>query len=538
MAIERNTLFLGLMAVLFINISDVQAQDFADFEGGDDLLISADEVSSGSSFTDYLIGEFGVARATAGAIERESTIYNIGVNVPFGFGKFYATYGGVESTITTTQTLAANKFNQDELPEERVIKTKTSETDLRDAFVQFNVGPYVTVSAGRLRNAWGQFELFSPALLLQPVNPNSTSLFPNKLDSIQPQDQVAVSIFPTSRIELSLYSMSSLRRDTSSEQNARNLISPYRDNYADKGRATLNFEEITDPKQSATRLAYYPDWGVMAFTNHKGYDASIPLLRTPVVFNSLFDNSDTFGADDFGYLDTLGYIETVYKNDSESYFYYPEGELTAFEISVPTGKWTWRLEVAEIESVKGLDGSNGYMSLYAFDVFTAASVTEFLDASYAPTRNEKIRGTTLYESKTTTTAAGFQYSGAEWSFDVSILIFGEAEPLTADGARLVAAYKALEAQEQDETGGSFGDFPLVNGFRKAGDEDQHTFGFTFGALAAGAGAAGIYSYNLTEDFSIGVSVGYVQTDTTASSGDTYETDNQGAGIQVSTAWRF
>ncbi len=515
------------------------AQDFSDFDGGGDLLVTDGDTSGGSSFTDYIVGEFGVVRATNGAINRAATIYNIGVNVPFAFGKFYATYGGVESEISTTQTLRDGVAKSDDLPSERNITTKTSVTELRDAFIQFDIGSYITLSAGRLRNSWGQFELFSPALALQPVNTNSTSLFPNKLDTIQPQDQVKLSIFPTSRIELSLYSMSSFRRDVTAEENARNLISPYNDDYSNKQRITLDFQEPDNPEQSAARLAFYPNWGVMAFTHHKGYNASVPLLRTPVKFNNAINNDDELGDGDvFGYVDKVGYVETVYKDDTESYLYYPEGSLNAFEISVPIGKWTFRYEVAEIESISGLDGSNGYLSVYAYDVLTKASVDEFIAASNAPTRDEQLRGTTLFESTSTTTAAGFQYKGSEWTFDVSVLTIDEPEPLTEDGKRLVAAYEALEEQQARETGGSLGNFPLVNGFRKRGDEGQHTYGFSMAVLESGAGALGIYSYNFTDDLSIGIAGGYVEINSSASNDDVYETTFQGAGIQVSTGWRF
>ncbi len=524
----------ALLAVALLPVP-VMAQAFDE----DDLLVTnADTSSGGGSFSDYIVGEFGLIRATNGAINRASTIYNVGVNVPFGFGKFYATYGGVESEISTTQTLRDGVAKSDGLPSEKIITTKTSVTELRDAFIQFDIGAYITLAAGRLRNAWGQFELFSPALSLQPVNVNSTSLFPSKLDAIQPQDQIKLSIFPTSRIELSLYSMSSFRRDLTAEENARNLISPYHDDYNNKQRITLDFQDPDNPKQSATRLAFYPNWGVMAFTRHKGYNASVPLLRTPVKFNNAINNDDALGnADVFGYVDKVGYIETVYQNDTESYLYYPEGELKAFEISVPIGKWTFRYEVAEIESISGLDGTNGYLSIYAYDVLTKASVDEFIAASNAPTRDEELRGTTLFKSKTTTTAAGLQYKGSDWSFDVSVLRLDDPEPLNEDGKRLVAAFQTLENQQEQETGGSFGNFPLVNGFRKSGDEDQHTYGFSMAVLERGAGALGIYSYNFTEDLSLGIAAGYVQV-SAANSGDVYETTFQGLGVQVSTGWRF
>ncbi len=349
-----------------------------------------------------------------------------------------------------------------------------------------------------------------------------------------------VSIFPTSRIELSLHAISSLRTDRTVETNLQNWVSPRGEFTGERTivpkleSMPLELKKPADPKQSAARLAFYPNWGNIAFTHHKGYNAVIPLLNTDI-------GADSYIIDDAG---TIGYggVVSGYKNTDDSYLYYPEGTLNAFEMSIPTGKWTWRYEMAVVESVSALNRQSGNIEIYGgMEGLTTSSAEEFLNATYSDARDEELRGTALYKSTVTTTAIGFQYQGTEWTVDATIVTLGVPEPNGADEQRLVTAYNALKAQEaesDDEEEEPTYQLPLFTAFRKGGDEDQHGYAVTAGTIGLGFGYGVVYTYSFTEDLSLGFSTGYIEYDSAGSDTATYKTIAPGASVQTSLAWRF
>ncbi len=494
------------------------AQSFNESFNEEELLISDDDSnnSSGLDFTDYITGEFGLISGGNAGVSRRSTIYNVGVDIPWEWGRFYATYGGVEFDLKITQELRDsvknNPYEETDLPAERSIKTSTKDVDLREAFVQLNLNSNVTVEAGRQRNAWGQFELLSPATIMLPFNANFTSIVPNKLDLLYAQDQAVVKVFPTSKVEIGLYMIDGLATDSSANENALLWLKPF--NRLEGGRngklvsigenEEIDFtvkEEYAD-NQSAFRLVFYPNWGTIGFTYHQGYNAFVPLLRTPVVTgNSNPENDDG----------TVNVVASAYLDAENSYLYYAEGTNTAIEISVPVGKFTWRLETAMVESYSGVDEFGGNIYLLADNAqngFSSGLAQAFIDEARKGNQNDPITGTALFKSRTTTSAVGFIYQGNEWTFNVSAIMLGTPEPTEERGKRMLELYKQLEAETGNDNGASFTSVPLVNGFRNRGDEDQHLYGFALGAVGVGFGVGAIYGYKITEDININTSLGY------------------------------
>ncbi len=535
----------SLLGALMLSTSAlISTQAFAQSFDEGDLLVSEEDTGSNLNLTDYIVGEFGLVRANNGAVSRATTIYNVGVDVPWDWGRFYATYGGAEFQLDVTQKLRQPEYNPDNLPAKRTVTTKTDDTDLREAFVQANLGSYVTVSAGRQRNAWGQFELLSPATIMLPLNANFTSLVPNKLDLLQAQDQVKISIFPTSKIEISLYAMSNLRTDNSVDESAKTWLTPFNEINSDgrlapierddQNEIDLQYEDTSDIEQTAVRVLFYPNWGTIGFTHHDGINAFIPLLHANVSSGdtTLFNN----GREETTYFTSVG---SGYEKD-ETYLYYPEGTLTAFEAAIPVGAWTWKVEFAQIEAYTGLDSvGGGSIHLSNESGFDRTNVANFVNAIYANTRDEKVRGNAVYKGTRTTSGIGFQYQGPTWNINVTALSLGEFEPVTEADKKIVEAYETLEAETDTPNDGSdFGTIPLINAFRTRGDEDQHRYGFSLGAVGIGFGIGGLYSYNFTETLSLGMGLGFVQLDTNQGSSDDYKTETEGFTTQTSLAWRF
>ncbi|MCH9853878.1 MAG: hypothetical protein K0U45_10310 [Alphaproteobacteria bacterium] len=540
-------------SVMFASASLISNHAFAQTFNEDDLLISDEGDSSSSSglnFTDYITGEFGLISGGNAGVSRRSTIYNVGVDIPWDWGRVYATYGGVEFDLKITQELREsiqNDPNQDtsDLPLERTISTNTKDVGLREAFVQLNLGSYVTFEAGRQRNPWGQFELLSPATIMLPFNANFTSIIPNKLDLLYAQNQAVVKIFPTSKVEIGLYSIDGLATDNSGDESALLWLQPFNklENGIQGGKLVsigeneeidFGYKETYEKNQSALRLVFYPDWGTIGFTYHKGYNAFVPLLRTPIAAGDSNPERNS--------VDTV--VASAYIDEKNSYLYYAEGTNTALEISVPVGRFVWRLETSFVDSYSGVDQFGGNIYLIANDGengFSSDLVNNFLTIAGDGDPNDPITGTALFKSRVNTSAFGFIYQGNEWTFNVTAIMLGTPEPTTARGKQMLALYQQLEAETaNNEDGSSFGAVPLVNGFRSRGDEDQHRYGFALGAIGVGFGIGGIYGYKITEDISINTSLGFAQLNTNSNSDSAYENKNEFGGLttQLSLTWRF
>ncbi len=516
----------------------------------DDLLITDADDSGGSNlnFTDYITGEFGLINGGNAGVSKRSTVYNIGVDIPWDWGRIYATYGGVEFDLKITQELREsirNDPNQDtsDLPLERSITTSTKDVGLREAFVQLNLGSSVTVEAGRQRNPWGQFELLSPATIMLPFNANFTSIVPNKLDLLYAQDQVAVKIFPTSKVEIGLYTIDGLSTDSSSDENAQLWLQPSNrldENYqlvsiGENEEFDFGFKEEYEKNQSAIRLVFYPDWGTIGFTYHQGYNAFVPLLRTPITAGDTDPERDQ---------PIQNVVASAYLDEENSYLYYAEGTNTAMEISIPTGRFIWRLETSIVDSYSGVDQFGGNIYLIAGDVengFSPDLVNNFLTLAQEGDPNDPITGTALFKSRTNTSAFGFIYQGNEWVFNLTAIMLGTPEPTTERGKQMLELYKQLKAETaNNEDDSSFGAVPLINGFRSRGDEDQHRYGFALGAVGVGFGIGAIYGYKITEDISINSSVGFASLNLNSTSDSDYENKDEFGGLttQLSLTWRF
>ena len=74
------------------------------------------------------------------------------------------------------------------------------------------------------------------------------------------------------------------------------------------------------------------------------------------------------------------------------------------------------------------------------------------------------------------------------------------------------AYNVLEEQQSDSTDDDNDTaltLPLFTALRARGDENQHKYGASLGAIGTGFGIGGFYSYNFTEDLNVSFSGGFL-----------------------------
>ena len=75
-------------------------------------------------------------------------------------------------------------------------------------------------------------------------------------------------------------------------------------------------------------------------------------------------------------------VANIFTNDEESYLYYPDAEMLAFELQADRGNFTYRIEHAQIDTTLGVDFTS---NIFLFPregngVFTESKVDEFLNA--------------------------------------------------------------------------------------------------------------------------------------------------------------
>ena len=536
-----------LLSTIFIitNPTISHAQGFSFDE--DSLLVDDADTKSGFDLSDYFIGEVGYNNAQNASAERIGAIVNLGVDAPFNNGRFYLNYGATQSTLTLNQKLD-EIVAQDphvNLPDTRTIIIENKQTVLKEGFVQHSISSFGTISVGRLRNAWGQFELYSPSAAMLPVNTTITTLLPSKLDFIYAQDQLRLSLFPTPKIELQLYAMSDLRTDPVLDASFSRWLGPVdiaNDNFVNNDFNADNVSEILfnnqgseldqDTTQSAFRLLFYPNWGTLGVTYHKGINGSEPILRAPVerVKSVVIDANAPIRAH------SPAIISNEFKDKRQSFFYYPEGTLFGLEVAIPVGAWIWRYEYAKIDSIQGL-GFNGTISISKNGEFTQGDA--FIDAINSETRSGLLQGTSLYHATIDVQAIGFLYEKGAWYSSVMILSRTLPAPKNASDKEIVRLYETLEAEANINDGDPITTLPLISLFRSAGDNKQHRYGLNLGAVGGSGGIALIYRYNITESLNVAVSAGQVDLSNGQNNDRYYKLEDDG-GItsQFSLGWRF
>ncbi|MCH9853876.1 MAG: hypothetical protein K0U45_10300 [Alphaproteobacteria bacterium] len=534
-----------LWTMIIINSpSNIHAQSFEqDFSFDEEsLLVDEEDTKSDFDLRDYFIGEVGYNNAQNISAERIGAIINLGVDVPLQKGRLYLNYGATQSTLTLKQRLDEIVVQDSNLslPTTRTIEIENRQFLLKEGFVQHSISSFGTISVGRLRNAWGQFELYSPSAAMLPVNTTITTLIPSKLDFIYAQDQLKLSLFPNPKMEVQLYAMNDLRTDPVVDTSFSRWLGPVDindDDFVNGDFNASNVEDILlnnqgselnqDTTQSALRLLFYPDWGTLGITYHQGINGSEPILRAPV--GRVQGNINPINQQ------RPEIISSEFKDARQSFFYYPEGTLFGLEVSVPVGAWTWRYEYAKIDSIQGL-GFNGTINLSKNGEFTQGEAFE----NAINARSGLLQGTSLYHATSDIQALGFLYEQGAWYGSVMLLSRTLPKPKNASDKEIVRLYESLEA-ETGITTDPITTLPLVSLFRSSGDEKQHRYGLNLGAVGGSGGIALIYRYNITESLNVALSIGQVDLSNGQSNDRYYKLEGDGNGsttTQFSLGWRF
>ena len=227
------------------------------------------------------------------------------LNVPWDTdltkGRFYTAVNRYDYQIKVTQILHDSSLESEFLPLKRTIKVKGGDSDLRESFFEVSLGNHAELSVGKIRNAWGVSELFSPPVAVLPSRDDFTSLVPSKVDFLEAQNQLRLTILPTDKIEIELIAFDRVKNNKSAETNFQETLLLFdRDAFDDdvekegsdfitrKLRYNRSEEVSKNRKPRSARVIFYPRWGQFGFTHYKGLSSLSPLLHAPIMGEQYF----------------------------------------------------------------------------------------------------------------------------------------------------------------------------------------------------------------------------------------------------------
>jgi hypothetical protein len=521
----RCVVFLGMPVAAYVQSveDDLLEDDGFSVEGDlleDDLLeddgFSVTETPQEASsvenfFGRYVSGSVGISQASSGGIERSLSALNIGIDAPLSERLRVVTrVGAVDYTNLYTQNLEFNPDPANPLPPTREVEISDNLAVVNEAFFQWEANDFMLLSAGRERISWGQFDQFSPAAFILPTNNVSTNLRGGKIDRIYPQDVARLSVFPTPNIEIQGYFFNGVRLDPSVEEAHRYEVF-FRQNTGGglAGIDGIALPDASELDQSALRASFFFDWGVFVLSSFKGYDVGGFGL---IVNDSVLSNAATMmtpGVRDFEY--AVG--ETRYG----------ELDVLGFEMSIPYGRTSYKLELLSYEQNRRLD------------IDSCQNITfrpEYRDLCEGIIDNNA--GSPNVLEKWNVLALGFDYKGENWNSSFQFINFATT-PVGETAELLIEEQARIDGNDDLPNAVPVGSF-----IRSVGEEKTAYIGFVFGALSQGFGAGFLGGKTFAESFDIGGFIGSIDYfDTPAGISDgPYETDSANTVMQVGINYRF
>ena len=467
--------------------------------------------------SDKWFGKLSAVGANGSSHQATYQALEIGYDTPFSDdnGRFY--FSGIATNTDLELDLELRQSSQndpnDDRPRTRTQEEDESDLDVRDAFIQYDLPGDLVFTLGRRRVAWGQFELVSPVNLALPLTPQTAEPVASKINTLVPQDQVALSWFPGERTEVQAYYFFNTNVDwlieevVSGDATERTYTGTNLDEPQPADR-----RDLEDHSAYAARVLFYRDWGTIGLTYHKGRDA--------LALNS--DNATLqCNSDD-------AFDRSVCPNDQainvRRHTDLPEAENYGLEISIPSGQWVWKFELLRQETTTDLEG-------FSIPGDAAGGARDFLNRVI--TENG---GRLFVPVDRTYIAIGADSDRDKWRFNLSLLALQE----DFDNPSLID-------DEEREFGSDRGTvvFPAINIARYIAGDKQREVGFVGGFLGAYAGVSLYYASHRGDNFRwvAGVeAASNLRNDLVAENNpdnDRYElADDLSAGVRVSLIYDF
>ena len=226
--------------------------------------------------------------------------------------------------------------NEQQKPPERDFKYSKSNFRAEELYISQEIGDLITISYGVQKIIWGQFEPYSPTNLVFPFNLSTTDVEFNKLKGTLPQQAGIVTFYPTYNTTLSLYVFPKLTYDNVLKNRFDNPGN-YRDQNENEQPRTVSLPKGGDELQTGARIMFYPSWGTLGLSYHKGYNTTAPSENN--IIEKSPDNDDHY------YIkENIGLAER---------------EMFGAELAIPWGNFIYKFELSSSKTIENIrfDGS-------------------------------------------------------------------------------------------------------------------------------------------------------------------------------------
>ncbi|MDD9799751.1 MAG: hypothetical protein OXU29_04745 [Gammaproteobacteria bacterium] len=481
------------------------------------IVIEESDGGGGRGLSDNFFGEVGFTGAAGSSHQRTFGSVEIGYDGTFADdrGRVFLSAIASNSDIELDLELKSSARDNTDAPREMTLKEDDTDLDLGDAYVQYEAPGNFVFTAGRARVSWGQFNLVSPVNLALPVTPQSNEASVRKVNLLVPQDQVSFSWFPHERVEFQGYHFFSTNIDSLVEEVTRNrgsdeVYAMGADASSESMSMPTDRRDLTRHSHNAARLLFYPDWGTLGFTWHKG--------RKALAFSSNLATLENPGGD----TDVFNVRRHVD---------FPEADNFGFELAIPAGQWTWKFEMLRQETQVDL---NGYS--IAFDSRPPMAGTLRGHYDYFTAVIEDNAGKLYIPVDRYIFGIGAESDRDNWRFDLNLFVIDDRFDSTGD--ELIR----LEEAAGFETDRDTLVFPAISVARYIGGNKEREAGVLAGFLGAYFGVSTYYTSKIGDNFrwTAGVEAASSLRDQFLSEReDRYElADDLSAGFRLSVIYNF
>lgn len=440
------------------------------------------------------------------------------------------------------------------LAEERTISYRETQGRLEEGYFAYDLSSFMTVSAGKKKVIWGQFEPFSPLNFSFPMNMLSTGVKFSKLKSTLGQNFVGLDLYPTSFMSLEGYFFPDVTIDDVARQriedgqtnNNQPILNGSENNVTGIGSAK-SYGVIPDGKkgrQYGAKAMFYPSWGTFGFSYFKGYDTLWTLDFKNIAPLKKADGTDfTFASGGSNFLGL---------SDGDKYYFdqttpgLGKQKMIGFEIAIPYKKVTFKAELASYDKFMEIDDYDS--SVFSHVLNGQSSGPSGYNGNYADAQEfvnwvQNNNGGNLYiPFRQNIGAIGFDADLEKWM--INLAIFFIQEDISGEHQRIIDLQETAFPNNIDDGDDQFV-FPMLNITRYHNSRKSVMTGLAGGVIGNGVGIALYHSREFKESLTIGVALQTIeyfsndQIEDANGGGIVYERENDSvSGIAVSIGYKF
>ena len=443
---------------------------------------AAEERGMLDNLGEYVFFNFGAFTTPAGDSPRQLIVASGGVDYSTQDFQFFFEALAYDETLEFTQ----EKIDPEAPgPDKRTREVQSDGTEISEAYVAFEPLPWLTVSAGRRKVVWGQFDVFSPVSFNLPFTTKNIGTDFSKVNFALPQNNIQLSFAPHERVEVQAYYFHKTMIDP--------LVAEFVENeYMEDDRITgdpVTEDNFEDHDQYALRVLFYPDWGTIGLTYLDGRNTFTWIEEKQMVESRGTDCPMVPGDPDSMGMRMMRVSECY---DSTISPQIPELQMYGIEATIPLQQWTFKAELS-IRETEGDIISLGRSevedpeTLYTQDPRRQMPLRDFL--KWAVRENDG----KLYTDKSEVFGGfGFIYGGQRWRFELDAFFYQS----TFDGN----GYDIAKDIDGDSTAEDLFFAPFINVAYAISPDWRDVASLTVGALGSFAAGASLNSVWTFEDF--------------------------------------